>query len=351
MTAAVVLAVVGGGLEHARQRAHQPVSLAPSGAYPVGRTTELWADRARTDELSPRGGEPRVLSVWSWYPAAAGAGGPESGYAPDGWAALHRFGWGVTAADRVRTGTRDGVPFAAGRFPVVVLLPDLGWAAPQYTAVASSLAARGAVVVGVTPTYSARLTVLNGRPVRASAAGRDPDRRDQLLAVWAADARFAAERAVRQFGGHVRADRTVYVGHAFGGTAALAACRADPRCGGAVSLDGEPDGEPDGPAGPVRPTLLLGAAATTPAARALVAAGRAWAYPVAGAGRLAFTDYAAYHVAAPVRWTLPLGEADGRRVLEITSAYLGAFLATATGGAAWAAPSFPEVRAAAMLSR
>ena len=335
----VVLAVLGGGLEYVRQQAQRPVSLAPAGPYPVGRATDLWVDRSRTDQLAPLGGQPRMLSAWVWYPAVTTTGGAESAYAPDGWAALHRFGWGATAFAKVRTGTRDGVPFAAGRFPVVVLLPDRGWSAPQYTAVAAALAARGALVVGVTPTYSSRLTVLGDRPVRASAAGRDERRADQLLAVWAADARFAAERAAVQFGGHADAASTLYVGHAFGGGAAVQACRTDPDCAGAASLDGPAPG-------PVtRPTLLLRGDA--PAAGSPVAG----TYTIAGAGRLAFTDYAAFHLAAPLRRALPLGEIDGRRALNITSAYLGAFLNTATRGSRWAPPPFPEVRGPAMLSR
>src|SRR6185312_513921 len=97
----------------------------------------------------------------------------------------------------------------------------------QYTAIASALAARGYVVAGVTPTYSAGLTVLNGRPVHSTKAGDPSDldgaRGDQLVAVWAADARFAAERAVVQLGAHVDATEVVYAGHSFGGAAALEA--------------------------------------------------------------------------------------------------------------------------------
>ncbi len=336
----MVAAAVAGLLAYARVQSQRAVSLAPSG--PVGRLTDLWVDRSRTDQFAPLGGTPRMLAAWVWYPAAAGARGPESDYAPGEWAGLHRFGWASTALDRVRTGTRDGTPVAQGRFPVVVLLPDLGLSAPQYAAVASGLAARGNLVVGVTPTYSSRLTVIDGRPVAASAAGSASGRTDQLVAVWAADARFAAQRAALQFGS--RADRAeiAYVGHGLGGTAAIEACRLDGRCAGAVSLDGAPGGAAAAD-GLGRPLLLLNAGTTA------APAGRA--FTVAGAGRLSFTDFAAYRVAAPLRRTLPLGTIDGRRALAITIDYTGTFLRAATRGKTWQAPAYPEVREATLLSR
>jgi dienelactone hydrolase len=271
-----------------------------------------------------------VLSTWVWYPATEGATGPESDYAPGQWAGLHRFGWATTAFDRVRTGTRDGVPVARGRFPVVVLLPDLGYSAPQYAAVASGLAARGFLVVGVTPTYSSRLSVIEDQRVPASAAGSSPSRAEQLVAVWAADARFAAERATLQFGGRADGARIAYVGHGLGGTAAIEACRVDGHCGGAVSLDGTPGAA----AASGRPLLTL-TSGDSPAA--------GQAFTLAGAGRLSFTDYAAYRVAAPVRWALPLGSLDGRRAHAITVDYAGSFLGAAFSGTAWKAPAYPEV--------
>ncbi|XVV09235.1 hypothetical protein ACQP2X_30870 [Actinoplanes sp. CA-131856] len=231
-----VMVVVAGLVAYAIKQTRTSISLSPDGVYDVGRTTDLWVDRSRTDQFAPLGGTPRLLSVWTWYPATH-APGAESDYAPPGWEGLHRYGWAATSFDSIRTGTRDEVAFAAGPFPVVVLLPDQGAAAPQYTALASRIAAQGYLVVGVTPTYSAGLTVLDGRPVPASAAGRDPTRRSQLLAVWAADARFAAARAVTQYGRHADPARVVYLGHGLGGTAAAEACRGDERCDGSASLE------------------------------------------------------------------------------------------------------------------
>jgi dienelactone hydrolase len=217
-------------------RAGDPVSVAPGGPYAVGRARAEWADRGRTDQFAPVGGVPRVLSVFLWYPAVAGPG-PESEYAPGAWGGLHRPG--STPFDRIRTGTRDDAPFAAGAFPLVVLVPDLDLAAPQYATLGAGLAGRGYVVAAVTPTYSARLTVLNTHPVRASAAGRpsSPAGRRGLEAVWTADARFVAEEAAARLGRPAGRSPVVYAGHGVGGQVARDACRDDPRCAGAVAVD------------------------------------------------------------------------------------------------------------------
>ncbi|MEV4349376.1 hypothetical protein AB0J83_33375 [Actinoplanes sp. NPDC049596] len=363
---AVAVVLLAAGLAaYAMKQARTPVSFSPVGAYQVGRTTDLWVDRSRTDQLAPLGGTPRLLSVFTWYPAATG-GGVESRYAPEGWEGLHRYGLGATFLDKIRTGTWDEVAFAAGSFPVVVLLPDRGAAAPQYTALASRIAAQGYLVVGVTPTYSAGLTVLDGKTVRASAAGRDPKRYQQLLAILAADARFAASRAVTQYGRHADPAKVVYAGHGLGGAAAAEACRADPRCAGSAALGATADPIPGRKADLIL-TPKAGRKAdptqgpqadTADGPRADLTMGPAGpplsgphAFSVDGADELTFTDQALYRLAPPLRWALPLGRIDGRRALEISSAYLTAYLASVTRGAAWNPPVCPEVRPAAMLGR
>ncbi|GIE97268.1 alpha/beta hydrolase [Paractinoplanes rishiriensis] len=337
-----------------RHRSERTVSIGPDGAYPVGRATHELADRSRTDELAPRGGSPRMLSVWLWYPAAARAGS-ESAYAPGAWRGLHRYGWAQTGFERIRTGTYDEAPVAAGKFPIVVLLPGLGLAAPQYAAVAAGLASRGYLVAGVTPTYSAALTVLGSGAVRGSAAGSDLDgpHGERLATFWAADARFAAERVGVLLGDRADRARVTYVGHAFGGAAAIEACRTDVHCAGAASLDGAPVG-PAVTLGLQHPLLLLGAgsggATADPATHSLFAASgpSSWAYTVGGAEPLDFTDYAAYWLAAPVRRWLPVTGGDA---LPVVRDYLVAFLGTAVRGTTWQAPEAAGVRPAAMLSR
>ncbi|WP_433359567.1 hypothetical protein ACQPZX_25190 [Actinoplanes sp. CA-142083] len=341
----LLLAAYGGFLGH---RSRHPVSVAPDGRYPVGRAAQEIADRSRTDELAPVGGNPRVLSVWLWYPAAST--GSAATYAPGAWAGLRRYGWGQTAFARIATGTFDDVPFASGTFPLVVLLPGMGLSAPQYQALAASIASRGYVVAGVTPTYSAALSVIAAQPVRASAAGSvlTGPGEARLTAVWAADAQFAARQVGVLLGTHVNRAQIVYVGHGLGGAVALEACRGDSACAGAADLEGAPSGKVVS-AGLRRPLLMLGSSLPPTGQSLLAASGdSAWAYTIAGARSYDFTDYGAYWLAAPVRAVLPLGNP---RTLAIAADYLGAFLPVAVWGAQWRPPSISGVREADMLSR
>ncbi|WP_410672265.1 hypothetical protein [Amycolatopsis sp. cmx-4-68] len=132
--------------------------------------------------------------------------------------------------DAVRDHAFTDVPVAANQFPVVVLAPGMGFAAPQYTRLAENLASHG-----------------------------------YLVDIWAADDRFAAARVATldssgRFAGHVDAARTIYLGHSFGGAAALEACSADPHCAGAADLDGTQYGTVvhTGLTKPIRTQLALG---------------------------------------------------------------------------------------------
>lgn len=363
---AVVLAA-GGYVAYVAIRSAQPVTLpAPTGPYPVGRATVEWTDSARVDPLAPQPGTPRRLSAWLWYPAAPGPSPTPAAYAPDAWAGLH-LSWPVglaeTGFDHVHAHAFDDAPVAEGRFPIAVLEPGMGFAAPQYTALAESLASNGYLVVGVTPTYSANLTVLGGAPVSTTEAGNPKafdgaDEHagqaqaagDRLIDVWAADDRFAAVEAdAGRFAGHVDATKVVYLGHSFGGAAALEACRTDQRCVGAADLDGTQYG-PVVHTGLTKPMLLVasenscitGTCQPTTAsdrssldtARTLVAAssGPTWCYQLNGAEHFNFSDYGAYYIAAPVRSQLALGAIDGDDALSITNAYLAAFVRQVTSG-------------------
>lgn len=358
--AIVLVVALGGYVGYVTVRQQEEVALpAPTGRYPVGRTTADWTDDARTDPLAPRPGMPRELSAWLWYPAAPAPGAVPARYTPGAWSGLHLhgpLGLGETRFGHVRVHAVADAPAAAGRFPVVVLEPGLGLAAPQYTTLAESLASHGYLVSGITPTYSAHLTVLDGRPVDATPAGnlQDSDAAamrlsaDRLVSVWAADDRFAAAQVAAlgttgRFAGHVDAAATVYLGHSFGGAAALQACHDDPRCAGAADLDGTQFGTVV-QSGLQKPMLLLGSQGSCitgtcrpgttdeqsarDAARTLLAAstGPVWSFQLDGARHLNFSDYGAYYLAAPVRALVGLGPIDGDHALAITDAYLAAFV-------------------------
>lgn len=346
---ALVLALLGTvgylGVRHVLPRSLP----APTGPYRVGRTAFDWTDTDRTDPLAPQPGRHRELSIWVWYPSPADTSGPPAPYAPGHWAHMLQFGILANQLDAVRTHSVAEAPVAAGQFPLVVLQPGMGLAAPQFTALAENLASHGYMVASVTPTYSANITVLNGQAVGRTPAGNPPETDrptgDRLVAVWAADARFTASRMANTGGPlnhHVDTSHAVYIGHSFGGAAALQACHDDPRCAGAVDMDGTPYGTVVHQ-GVTAPIMLLGtpgdclAGACHPhdaaetdidtASRTLRAAstGPSFRYEIAGAKHFNFTDYGAYYIPIPLHGLAQLGPIDGHRCLDIVSAYVTTF--------------------------
>ncbi|TDD16671.1 alpha/beta hydrolase [Kribbella turkmenica] len=328
----------------------EPVALPdPTGNHQVGRRTFEWTDTARKD---PYGEGRRKLSVWLWYPVAKETTGRKVQYAPGLWSDLQL---GSPASvfqgsfDTLKDPAFDRVAVAPGRFPVVVLMPGLGLSAPMYASLAEDLASHGYLVAGVTPTYSADLTVLGGQKVESKEAAKPDDlekQGDHLAGIWAADARFAGSMVAGQLPNSVESGvGTSYVGHSFGGAAALEACRTDSRCAAAVDLDGVPYGEVV-TKGVQAPILLLGAddscitGVCGPDARgdedrdrtlSLLKASNAtsWCATVPGTSHYNFTDYGAYYLALPLRKYLPLGSAGPRHALRVQNGYVSTFLAHA----------------------
>ena len=335
----------------------EPVSLPePTGTYQVGRRTFEWTDTPRRD---PYTNGPRKLAVWLWYPVAKETTGRRVQYAPGEWNGLHLkspISIFQGPFDTLQDRALDRVAVAPGRFPVVVLMPGMGLSAPMYAAIAEDLASHGYLVAGVTPTYSANLTVLGGQPVESKPEANPPNLGDSsegsqqvgdhLVTVWSADARFAADMVAKQLPGSV--DTAVgpsYVGHSFGGAASLEACRQDQRCAAAVDLDGSQFGDVV-TKGVKAPIMLLGAddscitSVCGPDAKNDADRNRAlsllkasndtsWCATIPGSRHFNFTDYGVYYLAYPLRKFLPLGTVGPRHALTVTNGYLNTFLSHA----------------------
>jgi dienelactone hydrolase len=335
----------------------EPVALPdPTGTFQVGRRTFEWTDTVRRD---PYGEGPRRLSVWLWYPVAKSTTGRHVEYAPGLWNGLH-----LKSPIAVFQGPFSGLQdhaldratIAPGRFPVVVLMPGMGLSAPMYASLAEDLASHGYLVAGVTPTYSANLTVVDGQTVKSTESANPPnlgetskgalEAGDHLVTTWAADARFAATTLGKQLPNSVETGiGTSYVGHSFGGAASLEACRTDQRCGAAVDLDGFQFGDVV-TEGVHAPIMLLGAddscitSVCGPDAknddgrdRALsllkASTGTAWCATIPGTRHFNFTDYGAYYLALPLRKFLPLGSVGPRHALTVMNGYVTTFLSHA----------------------
>ena len=235
----------------------------------------------------------------------------------------------------------------------MVLAPGLGFAAPQYAGLAEDLASRGYVVVGVTPTGSANVTVLNGRAVGPTAEGNPPDFTgdqsahdravaERLLAVWTQDLLFAADTAAplpgsARLAGHLAPRR----GRRTSGTPSAAPLpwppatpTAMPRRRGprrrALRTGRRRRADGAGPARPARrllhrrrlqrrPARTTGRTSPPPGRFLAASTGPTRRATVPGSGHLDFSDDGLYYWALPLRRLLGLGDAGGRQVLRQTA--------------------------------
>jgi predicted dienelactone hydrolase len=327
----------------------------PAGSYPVGRLITTWTDESRLETLGGTPGQYRMLSVWIWYPAESR--GSTVPYMPREWARAREAdrrvgGLLFQALDSIHGHATDAGLASQGQpFSVLVFEPGLGPLIPEYTTLAEDLASRGYVVIGLNPTYSASITVLDGQVVERTALGTIADnatpeelqeRGDELVAVWAADDRFAIDQAMRinddpgsPFAGRLDLHRIGLLGHSFGGAAALEACHLDARCSADVDIDGSPFGSVVR-TGLDQPTLLMlsepGNRANTPAmqkssrdlATIFAKTPQSYQITIQGARHFNFTDFAVEFF-LPGRPLGVLGSIGGVRGLHIASEYLAAF--------------------------
>ncbi|CCB75149.1 MULTISPECIES: alpha/beta hydrolase family protein [Streptomycetaceae] len=259
---------------------------APTGPYPVGRTTYDWVDHSRTDPLAPDG-RPRELPVWIWYPAAPAGASRPADYLPPPWrTALTRYQGPVMRTlftrdlSLVHAHSTQNAPVAPGRspYPVVLLRSGIGALATDYTTLAEDLASHGYVVVGMDAPYSTTVVVLpNGQVVTRTTVGNP-----KLIALWSADTSFVLDQLTRldnadppgPFTHRLDPNAVGILGRSFGGATAAQFCHDDTRCRAGIDLDGTLHGTVlhDGLR---QPFLFLTAAdhgdPTTPANRAALA--------------------------------------------------------------------------------
>ena len=334
---------------------------APGGPYAVGRVIYDWVDDSRPETLTPDPNDHRELAVWVWYPAEAQPGAQPAPYLPPEWqrAREREYGpLGVFLAQnpaRVRLHAVENAPVAQSpaRFPVLVFMPGLGPAVPDYTALLEELASQGYIVVGVNMAYSSDMVVFpDGRVARQAADGTVSDSAtpeqakavlDRLVEVWAQDAQVALSRLetlnandpAGRFTGRIDLGAAGVFGHSFGGAAAAQACKDSARFRAGIDIDGYPYGDVI-QAGVRQPFMFLWSEAPDPAdaayrqAQADVQAiyarlprGSNQA-TIQGARHFNFTDLAVEY-APVVRATGLLGPLDGRVGLALTARYVRDF--------------------------
>jgi predicted dienelactone hydrolase len=324
----------------------------PTGRYPVGTRALHLVDRSRTDPLAPDTRH-RELMVRLWYPAA-GRHGPRAPYVSDGVAGF------LTEALNTLTGTdypaelltfpthsRERVPLARTRMPLVLFSPGLGTNLALYSSLLDELASRGYLVAGMDHTFETVVEFPGGRlevPAEDLPSGEDVVER--LLPIRLADTRFVLDRLASGF------DPTAVAatGHSLGSITAVAAVDQDRRIDAGVALDGNPIGE----ASLDRPFLMMG----NQHHRRVDDPDWAEFYDrlrgprlhmvIDGTEHFDFGDVAIFKSTLDLDTIFEIGPIDGARALHIERTYLTAWLDFALRGKPsrllrGESPDFPEV--------
>lgn len=310
----------------------------PTGPLPVGMTPIHLVDEDRADPWRPEG--PRELMVSVWYPALPY--GEPAPYTSEAVSAAIVEGVGLPVPSdiltTVTTHSSYRAPALPGRRPLVVLSPGAGLSRESLTSLAEDLASRGYVVAGVDHTYEARVIELpGGRVAPCLLCERE---NSAVVGAWvtrgrALDIDFVLDELTHgrlwRHGPIVDARHIAVGGHSLGGSAAAAAIVDDHRIDAGINLDGT--FQVDFPeTGADRPFLMLGGKSHEPGAsdgtdwpdnRARLGETGLWLQvPTANHG--SFTDPLMF--LDQIGMPLPGGYIGGARGVEITNAYVGAFL-------------------------
>jgi predicted dienelactone hydrolase len=310
----------------------------PTGQYPVGMTPVHLVDEERADPWRPE--RRRELMVSVWYPALPY--GEPTPYTTEAVSAAIVESVNLPVPSdiltTVETHSYDRAPALPGRRSLVVLSPGAGLSRESLTSLAEDLASRGYVVAGVDHTYEARaIEFPDGRVAPCLLCERE---NSAEVGAWvtrgrALDIDFVLDELTRgrlwRHGPTVDAGHIAVVGHSIGGAAAAAAIVDDRRVDAGVNMDGT--FQVDFPeTGMDRPFLMLGSASHEPGAsdgtdwpdnRARLGATGLW-LQVPTASHSSFTDQLMF--LDQLGMPLPGGFVGGERGVEITNAYVGAFL-------------------------
>ncbi len=267
IVAALALAISVTGIVAVQYyRSDRPIVLPkPRGPHPVGRRLLDWTDDRRH----------RELMIFIWYPAPPGTTGRIAEYVPGKWgelAAKRTFTIPARRIREIKVSAIEDAALPAGQHPLLILSPAMGSIPADYSTLAEDLASFGYIVVGVTPTGSARVVVFQNGRIVTGEDGVDLEHRElaqPLVERWVGDFTYVLDRlaADPMFKERIDWKRVGVFGHSFGGAAAMHALHMDERFRRGANLDGAPQGMEI--TGLTKPLLLVNGEPLPPSQKAL----------------------------------------------------------------------------------
>lgn len=238
-------ALLTGAASNGAGRSPDPRSEGP---YPVGVTTAVLVDRARTDSFT---GKPRTLVTEIWYPAADEARSlPKNRYTdfipgavtPE-WdrALMQIYKKSAAEIDEVfwNLAARDA-PVRPGKFPIVVFSHGNGGTRYQNTFWCDYLASHGYIVASADHTGNARMTMVDGQLVPYQPAQRLNSARDRPkdMSFLLDELTRWNEGGDRRFTGRIDIRAAAAAGMSFGSFSAFGVVDREPRFKAVIGMSG-----------------------------------------------------------------------------------------------------------------
>ncbi|GAA2262735.1 alpha/beta hydrolase [Glycomyces scopariae] len=302
----------------------------PTGPHEVGSSELHLVDEDRADLWFPD--QDRQLMVTMWYPTRD-EGGQAAPYMTAAESAVFVDQLGIDAPGdyfaTVRTNAVADAEPVRGPLPLVVL--STGWSFPRatLTGLAEELASHGYAVAAVGHNFEAPMELPDGTVNGCLACPMRPAGFD-VTTQRAADLSFVLDELTArgsEWRSRIDTDRVAVGGHSMGGSAAHTALQTDERFGAGFNLDGALHDAEDAPVDV--PFLLVGAEVNGVPGEA---DGWLSAWPQMSDWkrwlRVDQTTHSTFTDLAPFAddLAIPTQEMDGERALDLTRAYVLAFI-------------------------
>ena len=241
----------------------QPATLpAPTGPYAVGRTDFFWTDLNRHEPHEQAQHEHRIVPISVYYPASLPQEQQPIPYSPL-WIAqikihittqYHIPPQLLRSIEKLKTHAYKDAPLATHeqKFPLLVFSHGITSSPNFYTNIIEHLTSHGYIVAAITHTYASQdITLPDGSTLKHKINWQGLDYPLKKAGyefeqeLWTGDVRFLLDKLekldpeiVSPVLSSIDLSKIGIIGHSFGGSTAVQACRFDSRFKAGINMDG-----------------------------------------------------------------------------------------------------------------